>query len=70
MWYVESREESMKRRSRIGERFVYLVLKIKRFYHYQTWLTHFVRNSRDAQMYVGEPRSHGQKKETTLKSQA
>ena len=35
------------------ERFVYSTVKITRLHDYQTWQTHFSRNSRGAQRFVG-----------------
>ena len=39
--------------ARTRERFVYSIVKITRLYDYQTWQTHFWRNSRGAQRFVG-----------------
>ena len=39
--------------ARACERFVHFIVKITSLYDYQTWRRHFMRNSRDAQRYVG-----------------
>ena len=39
--------------ARTCERFVYSTVKITRLHDYQTWQTHFSRNSRGAQRFVG-----------------
>ena len=39
--------------ARTCERFVYSIVKIKRLNDYQTWPTHFCRNSQIAQRIVG-----------------
>ena len=46
------RERSANQTARLGERFGYSIVKITRFYDYQTWPTH-LRNSRGAQRFVG-----------------
>ena len=39
--------------ARTWERLVYSKVKITRLYDYQTWQTHFMRNSQGAQRSVG-----------------
>ena len=39
--------------ARACEMFVYSIVKITRLYDYRTWQTHFLRNSRGAQRFVG-----------------
>ena len=39
--------------ARTYERFVYSTVKITRWYEYQTWQIHLLRNSRGAQRFVG-----------------
>ena len=49
-------ERSTKRRSRsenMRKAFFKSIVKVTRLYDYQTWPTHFLRNSRGAQRYVG-----------------
>ena len=50
-----SSEQNMKRRSRSESihKVCLLYSKIKRSYDYQTWPTHFFRNSRGAQRFMG-----------------
>ena len=39
--------------ARTCERFAYFIVKITRLYDYQTWQTHFWRNARGTQRYMG-----------------
>ena len=38
---------------RVCEQFVYYTVKITRLHDYQTWETHFWRNSQEVQSFVG-----------------
>ena len=47
------RERNTDQAARTCERFVYSVVKITRFYDYQTWQTHFLKSSQGGQIGVG-----------------